>query len=136
MDLIRQYQLQLVIIQRKYHYHIGFVLPKPCYNLNTQKLQMFYNEPLPLCLPPLTTSLSGATTLPPNSFQSSRLPPSAGRKVPPGFLALKGQKQTGCWQPSFSLGSGYRQEGGGTKENRTEQANGWRAKKEKKKGRE
>lgn len=30
-------------------------------------------------------------------------------KVPPGFLALKGQKQTGSWQSSNSLGSGYRQ---------------------------
>lgn len=42
----------------------------------------------------------------------SSLPPL--EKVPPGFLALKGQKQTGSWQPSNSLGSGYRQreEGG------------------------
>lgn len=87
-----------------------------------------------------STSCSGATTLPPlpfYSFQSPSLPfpslpvslllslrPSAfalfnlstgkKKKVPPAFLALKGQKQTGAWPASNSLGSGYKQgEGGG-----------------------
>lgn len=60
---------------------------------------------LPLPLLPLTApSHTGATTLPPlpfYSFHSSSLPSALPKlekkkkKVPPGFLALKGQKHTG-----------------------------------------
>lgn len=50
-------------------------------------------------------------TLPPSLLLFT---PSTGKKVPPAFLAIKGQKQTRSWQPSLSLGSGYRrrEEGG------------------------
>lgn len=48
------------------------------------------------------------------------------KKVPPGFLALKGQKQTGSWQASNSLGSGYKGEGG----DRTGQGKGKGSRKE------
>lgn len=73
------------------------------------------------------TSHSGATTLPPlafYSFQSPSLPlfspnPST-EKSSPWFLALKGQKQTGSWQASNSMGSGYR-----GREERQEK--GWKA---------
>lgn len=75
----------------------------------------------------LSTPSSHPPSLPP-SFSHSlppSLPPSAPplslssilhwrKKVPPAFLALKGQKQTGSWPASNSLGSGYKQgEGGG-----------------------
>lgn len=57
---------------------------------------------------------------PPPTHRSPFLIPSSGKKkVPPGFLALKGQKQTGYWQPSHPLGSGYRRrEEGGQAEGR------------------
>lgn len=63
------------------------------------------------------TSSSSFLLLPvilPPSLRSHSLHSLHWKKVPPGFLALKGQKQTGSWQPSNSLGSGYRrrEEGG------------------------
>lgn len=59
----------------------------------------------------LSTPSSHPPSLPPLSFSS--LPAlEKKKKVPPGFLALKGQKQTGSWQASNSPGSGYKGEGG------------------------
>lgn len=108
---------------------------------NIQKLKIIDLElsliSLPPLLPPSSNSMQQATlellhfllflstasshppSLPPLSLSS--LPPL--EKVPPGFLALKGQKQTGSWQPPIPWALVT---DGGRREDRTGEGKGGR----------
>ncbi len=67
----------------------------------------------------LSTASSHPPALPPLPLSS--LPPL--EKVPPGFLALKGQKQTGSWQPPIPWALVT---DGGRREDRTGEGKGGR----------
>lgn len=91
---------------------------------NVPKLKI-YDLELSLFFPPTSNSIQQATvellhfllflstpSSHPPSLRFHSIHSLHWKKVPPGFLALKGQKQTGSWQASSSLGSGYKGEGG------------------------